>query len=68
MAGDSLELLGYFAGFWLFAFNREFRRTWIEEFRNASLLGKSWDAIEALWSVAIGVFLPIWLISLAVQQ
>lgn len=61
MAGlddETLFILGYFLGFWLFVFYRPFRQLWLEEFRKAHWFFKIFKIAGALWSVFIGLVFP----------
>ena len=59
---DGLEIIGYFAWFWMFVFSKTFRKAWIEEFQSESWLGKLFGVIEAISSILFGLVLPLFLI------
>lgn len=56
--GDEFDILIYFTGFWLFVFNKQFRNTWILDFKRQNLLSKMFDLLEAAAAIVIGVVLP----------
>jgi hypothetical protein len=64
---DGLDVLGYFAGFWLFLFSKGFRESWILEFRGESGLEKAWSILQAALSFSFGVLLPGYLIFFALR-
>lgn len=66
--GDGLDVLGYFAGFWLFLFSSKFRQTWISEFRSESGLEKVWSVIQAMLSFSFGVVLPCYVVMLVLRN
>lgn len=65
--GDAIDLVGYFAFFWLFLFSKKFRETRIADWRSGGLIERFFMTIESLISFLIGVILPIYLISTLVQ-
>ncbi|MEZ5308621.1 MAG: hypothetical protein R2684_15865 [Pyrinomonadaceae bacterium] len=66
--GDWIEVLAYFIGFWWFVFSSDFRRKWLQEFRDESLLGKILSLGQAAISIAFGVLLPVFLIYMIVGK
>jgi hypothetical protein len=60
--GDAILVLGYFVGFWMFLFNRNFRTRWIEEFHKKSSAEKTEACFDALGCILIGVGIPAALI------
>ncbi|MBD0321662.1 MAG: hypothetical protein ICV87_15105 [Gemmatimonadetes bacterium] len=55
---DLLELLGYFAAFWLFLVSRDFRRRHIAEFRQAGVVRRCVFVLDGMVATFCGL-LPI---------
>ena len=55
------ELLYYFTGFWLFLFNRKFRKMIGEEWNSSGVTGKFFIVIGAISSTLCGLILPLYL-------
>ena len=65
---DTIEFFSYFIGFWLFIFNKDYRNNWFLDFWKASFIGKVFQIIIALPSIAIGLGVPLLLIYLVVVE
>ena len=59
---DAISVVGYFAFFWLFLFNKRFRETRIAEWQSANRLERFFMSMEAISSILFGVILPIGLL------
>jgi len=59
---DGLEIIGYFAWFWVFVFSKTFRKAWIEEFKSGNWFGKLFGVVEVISSILFGLLLPLYLI------
>ncbi len=57
-----MELIGYFAWFWLFIFSRKFRNIWIGELKSENWISRFFSLLEAISSVLVGLIGPIYLI------
>jgi hypothetical protein len=57
-----IEVIGYFAFFWLFLFSKRFRALQREEWKNGDWLTRFFMVTEAIISTAFGVVLPLALI------
>ena len=56
---DSVELLGYVAGFWLFIFSPRFRHEYIRNWQESGTTSRFVLLLEGLFSVFISVLLPL---------
>jgi len=59
---DEIGFIGHVLGFWLFIFSEDYRTSWIKEFSQASFSGKLIDIAEAIFSILVGLILPVYLI------
>jgi multisubunit Na+/H+ antiporter MnhB subunit len=55
---ELLELLHYLTGFWRFTFNRNFRSSWISQFKKKSISGKSLELLNAFIATTVGLGVP----------
>jgi len=55
---DFIELIGYFAGFWLFLFSKKFRDMIIQDWKSSGVFGKFFIIVGAASSIFCGVVLP----------
>jgi hypothetical protein len=60
---DLMEILGYFLGFWLFVFNRKFRKMVTENWESSSVAGKLFIIVGAISSFICGVLVPLWILN-----
>ncbi|HXH11318.1 MAG TPA: hypothetical protein VNP04_16345 [Alphaproteobacteria bacterium] len=65
--GDGIEIFGYFAGFWLFIFNKRFRGAWLEAFKREGSLERAFCLFQATISVFCGLVLPLFLLGWALR-
>ena len=67
MAGEGLDLIAYFFGFWMFVFSRDFREDWLSDWAASSMLERVALVLQAVGSILIGVIAPaallIWLLT-----
>ena len=63
---DTIEIFGYLVGFWLFLFSKQFRMTWIEDFKNAHFIDQLFRIVGAIGSIAIGLGIPVIIIYLII--
>jgi len=54
-----IEVVGYFAFFWLFLFSSRYRALQMEEWNNGGWFGRIFMVIEAITSTIIGLILPL---------
>ncbi|MFG6414602.1 hypothetical protein ACG02S_11915 [Roseateles sp. DC23W] len=60
---EVVDVLGYFAFFWLFVFNARFRRAQIEEWAGGGLIERAGLVFEATVSFLFGVIVPLALLA-----
>ena len=65
---DAIDLIGYFAFFWLFLFNRRFRESRVADWQAGGWIERFFMCTEAVISFVIGVVIPIYVIARLVQQ
>jgi hypothetical protein len=59
VVSESIETAGYFTFFWLFLFNRTFRKVRIAEWQEGGWLERTFLVFEAGVSTLIGAVLPV---------
>lgn len=62
-ADETIELIGYCFGFWLFIFSQSFRQKWLSKVKNGDAVDRFFAILEAVTSISAGVVAPIWLVS-----
>ncbi|PLK50398.1 hypothetical protein [Uliginosibacterium sp. TH139] len=58
-----VEVIGYFAFFWLFVFNTRFRRALIQEWANGGFIERTGLVLEGTFSFLVGVVAPLVLLA-----
>lgn len=63
-----VEVLGYFAFFWLFVFNARFRRAQIQEWAGGGFIERAGLVFEGAFSFLFGVVAPLVLLTSLVNS